>query len=115
MNIKKKFMAAAFPLMVLFGSHAFSDVAGGTITGLIVPAGSNDVVSITFSNTNNKCDYNRVKFSKSDKELYSYVLSLYVSGKSVAFYFNPNGGSLGGIPGHGLSTCELESIWSDGA
>ena len=91
----------------------------GTIAGLIVPADSGNTAVVTFESTDttflNSCPNKRVKFDKTNKEVYSYIMSLYVSGKVVGFYYNPNGNTLPAIPGHSTGNCELGSIWGNGA
>ena len=117
MKIKNIFSLLLLLTTTIFASQPLlADIIyDSEITGLIVQAGSSNVVTVRFSTTDNKCMNDRVKFDKNDKELYSYILSLYMASKRVSFYFSPNGTLLGGVSGHNVGTCELINIWVSGA
>jgi len=90
------------------------------VISLILPADGNKTAVAAFEVINDSIDFpsvcgneRRVKFDKTNKELYSYILSLYTMQKEVGFYFNPNGNILSRISGHGMGYCELQSIWAN--
>lgn len=114
MNKKRKW-ALIVSIALGLAVQAQADIIyNATITGLIVPAGAANVATVRFTTTENKCTHNRIKFDKSNNELYSYILASQMAEKAVGFYFEPNGSALGGVYGHNVGTCELINLWQVG-
>ncbi len=115
MSISKKQLVLVVSFVLMIASKVQADIIfNAEISGLIVPAGTSNVATVRFTTTEGKCVHDRVKFDKSNNELYSYILASHMASKPVGFYFEPNGNSLAGVYGHNVGTCELINIWQVG-
>ena len=90
--------------LLIFTHTTMASVETGKIKSLIVSADSNKTALIVFDTVNpafiSACGADRrVKFDKTNKEVYALILSLYMAGKDVGFYYNPTGNTLSFVGG----------------
>jgi hypothetical protein len=121
--MNKKTILGSLLVLSLAASPANADIIWqATIKEMIVPTGGTETAVVSFNilvapsgspfSTNCEGSFGRVKFSKSDKQTLAFLMFAHALNKKVAFYYEPNGTTLGGIPGHGTGTCELINVWT---
>jgi hypothetical protein len=120
--MKKRAVIFSFIVLSSFAGSAHADIIWrATIKEMIVPVGSVETAVVSFnvliapsgSPFSTSCGSNgRVKFPKSDKSILAFLMSAQALNKEVAFYYDPNGATLGPLPGHETGTCELINVWT---
>ena len=115
--MKMNVMLGYLILLLLVTTNVAADINwDARDLNLFVSADSNSNVAFIEVESGNteflaNCPSRRVKFDKNNKAMLSYIIMLSGIGAKAAFYYDPNGTSLGEMVGHGVGSCELQSLW----